>query len=512
MDSKQEVMSQVGKIARNSLWISASYAIARASYMISQVVLARMLTKTDFGVWSLVYLVIILANLFREAAIAQVLVQRGIEDKKLVNAVYSLGINVSICVFVLQIAAGCLLALFITENIPILSAQVLGVPVQVSILIPLTALTSLVFLIGAGAGTHSAIMSRQMQFRELAICETSAGFARLGGALIAVCLGAGVWSFAIGELSNALVDSVLKRSFSGAKLSYQLRPNPEILSEVIGYIRGMIGVSLAVYTNTSSDNLIIGRLLGMEALGSYNLAYQLAMFPVFLVSTINRVNLAVISQQTGDRQKNYVCRCLELYALLAALLFGLAFVVAPWLIPLVYGEKWLVAVPMFQIILVFAYARGFMHILGTALNALGYPGKNAFINWMLVPLSVPAYFVGANLGGAIGVAIAVALVMGVTATAWFWVSVCRVAGWDLATLVKPILLPTSIAIVILAIFQVIPPPFPIILEPLLLIGLYSIALSVLSKGEIPRSLLTLVRRTMEREKPPLDLPKSEENH
>ncbi|MBW4552666.1 MAG: oligosaccharide flippase family protein [Aphanocapsa sp. GSE-SYN-MK-11-07L] len=502
-------MAEVGKIARSSLWISASFAIARAAYMISQIVLARKLTEADLGIWSLVYLVVVLANLFRESAIAQVLIQRGIEDKKLVNAVYSLGINVSICVFALQVGVGWLLSLFITDQIPLLSAQILGFPVQISILIPLTAVTALVFLIGAGAGTHGAVMSRQMKFRELAICELSAGLARLGGALVAVHLGAGIWSFAIGELSNAFVESSLKRSLSGAHFRYQLRPDPAVLSEVIGYIRGMIGVSLAVYTNTSSDNLIIGRLLGVKALGNYNLAYQLAMFPVFIVSTINRVNLAVISQQTGDRQRNYVCRCLELYALVAALLFGLAFVAAPWLIPLLYGQKWLAAVPIFQIVLVFAYARGFMHILGTSLNALGYPGKNAFINWMLVPLSVPAYFVGAKLGGAIGVAIAVALVMGVVATAWFWLSVCRVAGWQLSTLIQPILLPTSIAVGSLLLLQVIPLPLPILLQPLLLISLYGISLSVLSKGEIPRSLLKLIKRTLEREKAPLDLPKSE---
>jgi lipopolysaccharide exporter len=502
-------MSQVGKIARSSLWISASFAIARAAFLISQIVLARKLTKAEVGAWSVVYAVIVLANLFRESAIAQVLIQRGIEDKKLVNAVYSLGINVSICVFVLQVVIGCLLSLFITKDVPIVSGQIFGFPIHLSILIPLTALTSFVFLIGAGAGTHGAVMSRQMKFRELAICEMSAGLTRLGGALVALHLGAGIWSYAIGELANAFVESSLKRTLSGAHFRYHLRPDPAILSEVKGYIRGMIGVSLAVYTNTTSDNLIIGKLLGVKVLAYYSQVYQLAMFPVFIVSTINRVNLAVLSQQTGDRQRNYVCRCLELYALVAALLFGLAFVVAPWLIPLLYGPEWVVAVPIFQIVLVFAYARGFMHILGTALNALGYPGRNAFINWMLVPLSVPAYYIGAKLGGSIGVAIAVALVMGVAATAWFWLSVCRVAGWKLATLIQPILLPTSISAASLLLLQVIPLPLPALLQPLLLISLYGISLSLLSKGEIPRSLLKLVRRTIERDKAPLDLPKSE---
>jgi lipopolysaccharide exporter len=503
-------MSQVSKIARSSLWVTASYGISRAAQMILLVVLARLLTPDDFGVWSSVSIVILLANLFRESAIAQVLVQRGIEDKKLVNAVFSLGVNVSVCLFGLQVLAGGLLPLWFTdEKIPILVFDLLGFSWHVSILWPLTALSSLVFLIGAGAGTHTAIMNRQMRFRELAICEMFAGMARLGGGLIAVYLGAGVWSFAFAELSNAAVESGLKRSLSGARFSYSFRQNPTILSEVIGYIRGMIGVNLAVYANTSGDNLIIGKLLSMEILGYYNLAYQLAMFPVFIIAQVNRVNFAVISQQAGDRQRSYVCRCLELYALLAALLFGLAFVVAPWLIPLIYGQQWLTAVPLFQIILVFAYARGFMNILGTALNALGYPGRNALINWMLVPLALPAYYVGAKLAGSTGVAIAVALVMGIVATAWFWLSVCRVAGWKITTLIQPILLPTVIPVLIIMTLRVVPLPYPIVLQPLLLVSLYGLSLSVISGGKIPRSLLALTKRTLEGEKLPLDSPKRE---
>ncbi len=502
-------MAQVSKIARSSLWITLSFGVTKAAQMVLYVLLAQFLLPKQFGVWGTVLLVINLANLFRETAIAQVLVQRGIEDKKLVNAVYSLGINVSVCLFGLQVIAGWLLSLFITKDIPILSAQVWGVPVQVSILIPLTALASLTFLIGAGAGTHTAIMSRQMKFRELALCEMSAGIARLAGALLAVYLGAGVWSFAIGEVASAIVDSASKRFLSGAHFSYRFRSDPTILSAVIGYIRDTISINLAVYANTNGDNLIIVTLLGTQALGYYSVAYTLAMFPVFVISQVNRVNFAVLAQQTSDRQRSYICRCLELYALGAALLFSLAFVVAPWVFPLFYKQEWLAIIPIFQIILVFAYARGFMSLLGTALNALGYPGRNALINWMLVPLALPAYFVGAKLGGMVGVAIAVALVMGVAATAWFWLSVCRVAGWQLATLIQPILLPTSISVGTVLLLPGISLPWPMVLQPLLFVGLYALGLSLLSKGEIPRRLFKLGRRSFQPEQPALDLPKTE---
>lgn len=471
-----------GKIARGSIWLTLSFMLARLLQLIAQIILARLLLPKDFGVWAMVLIVTTLSALFREAAIAQVLVHRGIDDKKLVNAVYSLGINISIAVFILQCLAGLLISQFFGEPL----------------LWPLTACVAIVFLINAGAGSHSAVMTRQMKFKQLAICDTGAGIARFAGALICAAFGGGVWSFAVGEISMALVDSLLKRSLSGHRFTYHLIPEPTAIREVRGYIGGLIGINLAVYANTNGDNLVIGRLLGSQSLGYYNLAYQLAMFPVLALSQINRVNFSVLSQQDNEARKTYVCQALELYALLSAVIYGVAFVTAPWLIPMLYGQKWLAAINLFQILLIFAYARGFMAILGTALNAMGSPGTNALINWVMVPLSIPSYLLGAKLGGSTGVAIAVVLVLGIGATIWFWLATCHVAAWQLKTLTKPLLLPTITIILTVAVVLAAPLPVHLqpYLQPLTVVFIYGIVLSCFSAGRIPQMLLGLVKRSL----------------
>ncbi len=462
--------------------MTTSFMLARFSQLIAQVVLARILSPKEFGVWAMVLLVTTLSALFRDASIAGVLVYRGLDDKKLVNAVYSLGINISIGMFVLQLLIGFPLS------------QFFGVPV----LWPLTACVALVFLVGAGAGSHSAVLQRQMKFKELAICDIAANFARYGGALICAVLGGGVWSFAAGEITMALVDSLLKRCFSRYRFTYYFIPDSSAVGEVRGYISGLLGINLAVYANMNGDNLTIGRLLGTQALGYYNLAYQLAMLPASALSQINRVNFSALSQQDNEGKLSYLCQTLELYALLFAPIYGIAFVASPWVIPLVYGSKWGAAVSIFQIVLVFAYARGFMSILGTALNALNRPGINAAINWVLVPISIPSYLVGARLGGTTGVAIAVALVMGVVATAWFWLVTCRAAGWKIRTLTKPIILPTVTMSVTLAVVLAVPLPMYLqaYLQPLAIVLIYGTVLSIFSAGRVPQMLLGLIKHSL----------------
>ncbi|MBW4668153.1 MAG: lipopolysaccharide biosynthesis protein [Cyanomargarita calcarea GSE-NOS-MK-12-04C] len=466
------------KIAGSTLWLTASFALAKISQLIAQIFLAHLLSPKDFGIWGMVLVVTTLSALFKDAAIAGVLVHRGLDDKKLVDAVYSLGINISIVMFAVQAVLGFPLAQFFHEPL----------------VFPLTLTAAIVFLIGAGAGSHGAVLQRQMKFRELAIADTVSGFARLGGALVCANAGGGVWSFAIAEIAMTLVDALLKRKFSRYRFTYHFIPDQSAIREVQAYISSLVGINLAVYANTNGDNLIIGRLLGSQSLGYYNLAYQLAMLPAFALSQINRISFSVLSQRDNEGQKIYLCQMLQLYALLYAPIYGLAFVVAPWIIPFVYGSEWTPAVNLFQIILIFAYARGFMSILGTALNAVDKPNINAAINWALVPLSLPAYLIGAKFGGTKGVAIAVALVMGLSATIWFWISMCRAAGWSIKELVQPVLLPT-IAIAI-ALASVIIIPLPIYLQPFFVVLVYGILVSVISAGKIPQMLIAVFKRSL----------------
>lgn len=470
-------------VAKSSLWLTTSYGFAKLSQLISQIILARLLTPEVFGVWGMVMVITTLAELFKDTAIAQVLVQRGLDHKPLADTVYSLGITISVVMFVAQSLAGYPLA------------QFFGVPM----VWPLTACVALVFLIGAGAGAHGAVLARQMQFRELAITDSGASIARLGGAIMGASLGLGVWSFAIAEIARTLVDAGLKRWFSRYPFRYYLFPDRAAFQDVRSYIGSLIGINLAVYANTNGDNLIVGRFLGAQSLGYYNMAYQLAMLPAYALSQVNRVNLSILAQRDAIGQQRYVRKMLELCALLSAPIYGVGFIVAPWIIPLLYGSEWKAVVPLFQIILIFAYSRGFMSILGTTLNALDKPQLNAAINWVLVPIAVPAFLIGTWWNGVQGIAIAVAIVMGMGAAGWFWIATSRVMNCSVISLVQPVLLPTGGAVLAILGTAAMPDDSILLLglQPIVVLLLYGLFLSVGSAGRIPQMLFKLVQKTLE---------------
>ncbi len=472
--------SKKSEIAKSSLWLTSSFVVAKISQLLGQLFLARLLSPEEFGIWGMVLLVITLSRLFKDQAIASVLIQRGVEDRVRVNAVYSLGITISLGMFVIQLIAGYPLSLFF--NVPVL--------------FPLTALTGLIFLIGAGAGTRGAILQCQMKFRAIAICTVGAGVARLVGAVSCAALGGGVWSFAVAEIFAEVVHTILKRALCPFPLSYKFFPDKEAVKDVRGFITSMVSINLAVYANTNIDNLIIGKLLGATSLGFYSVSYQLAMLPTFALSQINKINFSVLSKRDSQGRESYVRQMLELYAIGYSIIYGLGFVTAPWLIPSLYGSPWKDAVPLFQIVLIFAYARGFMSILGTALNAMDAAHINAFINWVLVPISVLAFYIGAVVGNVTGVAISSALVMGIGATIWFWITTCRTAEWNVLSMVKPVLVPTISTVGSIMLAMVLPTleGWGVLIKPVIMVSMYILLLSVFSKGRIPVMIVQIFRQ------------------
>lgn len=469
------------KIYQGFLWTTASYLNNRVFKLIAQVVLARLLTPEEFGLWAMVQIQLSLSERFSESSIAQVLVQRGLNNQKLLNTVYSLGIDVSALLFTVQAAAGFFLARFFAAPI----------------LWPLTACAGLTYLVQAGASSHRAVMVRQLKFRELTICDSISAVVGLCGTLSCAAFGGGVWSFVAGNLLSAASSSLFLRSWSNARFKYSFKLERTVVAEIKSFVSGIIGTYLAGYINTNTDSLLVGKLVGKGALGQYNLAYQLALLPQFVLTHSHTVNFSVLSQKNQDQKSRYISKVLELNALLAALLYGVGFLAAPWLIPLVYGSQWVEAVRYFQILLVYAYSRLFMNILGTFLNASNKPSVNAAISWSLVPLSLPAYLVGARLGGPMGVAIAVSVVMGLGGAAWFWLVTSRTSGWQLSSMVKPVLLPTFAACTTIILLQSVPfsgswqyvQPFSFIIG-------YSAILCIVSQGRVPKMIVDVIRRSI----------------
>jgi teichuronic acid exporter len=135
-----------------------------------------------------------------------------------------------------------------------------------------------------------------------------------------------------------------------------------------------MGERMANYVWSNVDYLMVGRFLGAVPLGMYSLAYETVIRPL---GSINSVLNTVVYPLFTKRQKDDSALrrgFIEVIGLVSTLVFpimaGLG-VVAPLVVRVIFGEKWLAAVPIMQILCILGAARALSNPVGSLLLAKG---------------------------------------------------------------------------------------------------------------------------------------------
>ena len=273
--------------------------------------------------------------------------------------------------FVLNTLSGlvfCLLGLALADPF----ARLIGLPDAAPVLRVLSA----VFVTDALAITQIALAQRELRFRDLAIRDVAAslvgGVAGVGAAL----LGLGVWSLVILALVTSLVELVLIWALSPwrPRLSECSRA---AISELWGYSSRIFAFGCVKQVVQNIDKVLIGATLGPVALGLYTFAYRLVVLPVSsFVGAVGAYlfpKFAHMQRDTDGLRGGYLLVIRTLMSLLAPALAALI-LVAPVVVPAIFGQQWAGAVPTLQLLAVVALLQAVISPAGQLMKALDRPG------------------------------------------------------------------------------------------------------------------------------------------
>ncbi|MEW6495520.1 MAG: lipopolysaccharide biosynthesis protein [Cyanobacteriota bacterium] len=440
-------------LLKSGFWATYGTIATRMLALLSNLILARLLLPSEFGVISVVYIFWAFANLFVTNTAGSYLVYKGLEDKRYVNTAYTISLGI-----------GLILALGFVAIGP-LAADFFKVPSLVWILMVL----AFNLLLSSAQGVYIGVLRQRMQHREIANSTTISSLVRVVCTIGSAFLGFSYWSFVIGDTAFWLTVCILMHRQS--KLNFRLQIDPEARAEVLSYCLGATGSGIGLYINYNCDNFVVGRFLGSTSLGYYNFAYQLTMaLTTILNQVMAQVGMSVFAQLEDDRQQeNVLVNVVEQLAFLCAPVYALFFLIVDQnLISLVFGEKWVPACAVIPWLLLLAYFRLINTSLSCMLSAKGRPGVNARVNLHIAPLAALGFVIGVQQAGIVGVSIAVAIILGILWTIYWWWTGCRELGWSLMKFLIPCF--KSVLIALLAIF--ISLSIPKILQPLLFIGIY----------------------------------------
>lgn len=298
-------------------------------------VLARELGPGAYGLMGMAATVTALLTNFRDLGTAAAIIQRPAISRELLCTLFWANQALGIILMLALALASWPIAWFFHQAELAALLQVL----------------SLSFVFQSAGTVHNALLNREMRFRATAAADIVSAAAGYAVAIPMAVGGLGVWSLVMANLASSLSSTVVHWWASGWKPSF-LFSGSEI-RKVAGFSLNLSGFGLVNYVYRNADNVIVGRVLGAGPLGSYQMAYNLMMYPLQNVtSTLSRGLLPAFSRVQDDNKRfgEAFIRACSLIALITFPLTAGMGITAPSLVSAILGPKWIPAIPVFQIL------------------------------------------------------------------------------------------------------------------------------------------------------------------
>jgi O-antigen/teichoic acid export membrane protein len=381
------------------LWNSSSVLVSHLIWLARSIVVARLLTPNDFGIWGMALTVLAavtaLTNVGLETSVILKKFSSEEEQGRYLDTVWTTGLFRTLLLTLALLLSAYPVAHFYGTN------ALYGVLLTLSFL-PLVQGFQNIGLI---------LLRKEVSFRRNSWFEQANN---LSSTAIIVILA--LWLRDV----RALVWGQLLGAAAGVLLSYvfhsyrpRLRFDKKAFSEAFHFGKYMFVIGLMTYLTTTADNIVVGRYLGAAALGAYVVAYNFANFPVNIISgTLNDVSLpayAELRARNPEQLEEAFARVFTIGAALLTVISVTVMLLASEIVQLLYGSKWAAAAPVLRVLALLGFFRGYLQIVspliislkGLAPETLPKVIETTIFLSILLPLTLKYGVVGAAWAGVI---------------------------------------------------------------------------------------------------------------
>ncbi|MBV9287256.1 MAG: lipopolysaccharide biosynthesis protein [Hyphomicrobiales bacterium] len=378
------------KIIRGGAARVGSQAASLALRMGALVVLARLLDPKDFGLVGMVTAFTGVLTWFRDFGLSAAAVQRS-----------DITADQHSNLFWINLLTGALLALVMLAAAPAIASfyrepRLLGV----------AGALGTAFLFNAVGIQHSALLQRQMRFTVMAAISVTSLAVGAAIAIGGAAVGYGYWALVASSVTTPLVASV------GFWLATGWIPGmPSRRASIRSMVQfgGTLTLNHVIaYLTLNADKVMIGRFLGVDAIGLYGRGFQLVSLPIdSLDSAVGEVAFSALSRLQNDpaRLRSYFLKGFSLILGLTLPITIACAVFADDLVLVLLGPKWRAATEIVRLLAPTIAVAAVTHPVIWLIYALGLVRRNLKIDLVFAPILILGCLLGLPYG-ATGVAFA----------------------------------------------------------------------------------------------------------
>lgn len=337
-------------------WLGAFRLFARALSFLRTLVIARILSPAQFGVYGIAALVLSLIEVLTETGINVFLVQNKESIGRYVGTAWVISIFRGFIISSLIFFSSFLVANFFNNK------DVLALLILVSI----------VPFIRGFINPSVARFQKDLQFHKeffyrsgIFLIETIVSIFLVVKMKDPIAL---IYSLIAGAAFEVIISILLVKPMPIIEF------NKKIFKEIISRGRWITGSGIFSYLFQNGDNVVVGKVLGAGSLGIYDMAYNISTLPLNEISDIvARVTLPIYVKISDDKKRlrRAYLRTVLLTTVLISPIVLLFLLFPEQLILFVLGERWIQATGILRILAIYAM----LSMLGSPSGALFYSVK-----------------------------------------------------------------------------------------------------------------------------------------
>ena len=357
----------------------------------TSLIIARLLSPSEIGVFSVGAALIGLAHTLRDFGVANYVIQEPNLTKEKIKAAFGLTLASAWTIAAMLYLFRDLAADFyddprLREVILVLSCNFVTIPFSSIIM---------------------ALLRRNMKFGRICTINTLSTLVQSGVSIFLAVKGVGFMSLAWGGLAGVgttvLTANILRTGQSYIGFSWRH------FNQVFSFSGKSTAASFAAEVGETAPDLIIGRVLGFHDVGIFGRANGLVLLVDKMISqAIRPLVLPYLAQErrTSNRVDKAYFRISRLHLAIAWPFLAFLGLSAHPIINVLYGSAWIAAAPIAETLTVAMACRSLNYITVATLLAVGSPG-----NLMLLQMVYQSIKVICLLAGAIGGLLNVALLL-----------------------------------------------------------------------------------------------------
>lgn len=343
-------------ISKGILWSAIDrFGVVLLQFVIN-LVLARLLTPDDFGLVGMILIFVVVSQTLIDSGFGSALIQKLNPTQTDYSTVFWWNLLFSILLYaIIHLIASGVASFFHNHE-----------------LAPLLRVIALVVIINSFSLVQKARLKKSLSFDKIAITDIISYSISAVIAFYLAKRGMGAWSLVFMQISNAFISAILFWSVAQWTPSWSFSLTS--LKNLFSYGGFLLIANMMQDVCTHIQGVVIGRNFSAAHTGLYTQAKKMDEVASMTIPAIFcNVLFPVYSEHQNDKKQ--LCEILgkntRLVAFIVFPLMMLLIIIAEPLFNMLYGEKWLDAVPYFQILCIGGFFSAVYNLHYYAVAAIG---------------------------------------------------------------------------------------------------------------------------------------------